>query len=70
MSIRKAFFGPGPPDWSEQQRTFAYGNHDSLAIGGWNFDQRDYAAIVLVNPPIGSNRSNCRPGSSAIGHDR
>jgi hypothetical protein len=50
----KAFFGPGRPDWSEQERTFAYGNDDSLAIGGWSFDQRDYAAIVLVNPTIGS----------------
>jgi RNA polymerase sigma factor (sigma-70 family) len=49
----KAFFEPGRRDWPEHSFSL-YGTHNALAgVGCW-YDQRDYAAIVLVNPAKGS----------------
>ena len=55
----KAFFAPGKTDWTEQELTTGvtpFGNQDNLIIGpGYAATaQNDYAAIVLVNPPIAS----------------
>jgi beta-lactamase regulating signal transducer with metallopeptidase domain len=57
----KAFFAPGRTNWTEEEQISAYGTHDTLTtcqgryIGttyrGATVDQRDYSAIVLVNPP-------------------
>ncbi|MEJ7637729.1 MAG: hypothetical protein WKF75_06995, partial [Singulisphaera sp.] len=50
----KAFFAPGKTDWTAQELISAYGTQDTVSIGyGWT-DQHDYAAIVLVNPPVAS----------------
>lgn len=50
-----AFFAPGKTDWTSQERVSSYGNDDVLNVhAGWWTDQGDYAAIVLVNPPVGS----------------
>ena len=51
----KAFFAPGRTEWTNQELITAYGTHDTLIIGDAWVDQHDYAAIVLVNPPVGSN---------------
>jgi hypothetical protein len=49
----KAFFEPGRAEWPEHSFSL-YGTHNTLATyWGWH-DQRDYAAIVLVNPKKGS----------------
>lgn len=46
----KAFFAPGRTDWTNQERISTYGTEDHLMTDrGWE-DQRDYAAIVLINP--------------------
>ena len=52
----KAVFAPGKMDWTNQELISAFGTHDTLIIGpgGSWIDQHDYAAIVLVNPPVGS----------------
>jgi hypothetical protein len=51
----KAFFAPGRTNWTKQDHISTYGNHDTLMINpGWWMDQHDYAAIVLVNPPVDS----------------
>jgi RNA polymerase sigma factor (sigma-70 family) len=50
----KAFFAPGRTDWSNQDLISAYGTDDTLIIGNAWVDQHDYAAIVLVNPPVDS----------------
>jgi beta-lactamase regulating signal transducer with metallopeptidase domain len=57
----KAFFAPGRSNWTPEEQTSAYGTQDTLTtcqgryIGtiyrGPTVDQRDYTAIVLVNPP-------------------
>jgi RNA polymerase sigma factor (sigma-70 family) len=57
----KAFFAPGRANWTAEEQATAYGTPDTLTtsngryIGtiyrGSTLDQRDYAAIVLVNPP-------------------
>ncbi len=52
----KLFFAPGKTDWSDQDLISAYGTNDTLMVGigaAW-VDQHDYAAIVLVKPPVGS----------------
>jgi beta-lactamase regulating signal transducer with metallopeptidase domain len=60
----KAFFAPGRTNWSPEEQISAYGTQDTLTtsngryIGtiyrGWTITQRDYTAIVLVNPPPNS----------------
>ena len=52
----KAFFAPGKTEWTGQEMITTYGNHDTLSIhpGVGGFDQHEYAAIVLVNPPENS----------------
>ncbi len=51
----KAFFAPGKTDWTKQEQISTYGNHDTLMrYPGWWIDQHDFAAIVLVNPPVDS----------------
>lgn len=51
----KAFFAPGRTEWSEQDLHTTYGNQDNLVIDyGITIEQQDYAAIVLVNPPVAS----------------
>jgi hypothetical protein len=57
----KAFFAPGRTNWTEEEQISAYGTHDTLTTcqgryidtiyRGSTLDQRDYTAIVLVNPP-------------------
>jgi hypothetical protein len=59
-----AFFAAGRADRPSEGRAPAYGTRDTLTISqgryigttyrGGQIDQRDYAAIVLVNPPEGS----------------
>lgn len=50
----KAFFAPGRTNWTAQEATSEYGTPDTLVTGsGWNY-QRDFSAIVLVNPPADS----------------
>jgi hypothetical protein len=52
----KAFFAPGRSEWTNQELISAYGTEDTLIVGksmDW-VDQHDYAAIVLVNPPVDS----------------
>jgi hypothetical protein len=56
----KAFFAPGKTDWTAEERISAYGTQDLLTTcngryvntvyRGPTLDQRDYTAIVLVNP--------------------
>jgi protocatechuate 3,4-dioxygenase beta subunit len=56
----KAFFAPGRMKWTAEEQETAYGTPDTLTTSGgryldtfwrgWTIDQRDYAAIVLVNP--------------------
>jgi hypothetical protein len=49
----KAFFEPGRKDWPADEFNL-YGTHNTLmTYWGWH-NQRDYAAIVLVNPKKGS----------------
>jgi RNA polymerase sigma factor (sigma-70 family) len=60
----KAFFAPGRVNWPEAEAK-AYGTTDSLTISqgryigvtyrGGTLDQSEYEAIVLVNPPAGSD---------------
>ncbi len=51
----KAFFAPGKTKWTQQEQVSDYGTQDSLSIhAGWGAYQFEYAAIVLVNPPVGS----------------
>jgi RNA polymerase sigma factor (sigma-70 family) len=50
----KAFFAPGKTDWTDQELYTAYGNDVFLTIAYGSAVQNDYAAIVLVNPPVGS----------------
>jgi len=50
----KAFFAPGKSNWTSQELFSAYGNEDEVSIPGTRLDQLDHAAIVLVNPPVGS----------------
>ena len=57
----KAFFAPGRTNWTEEEKISAYGTQDTLTTcqgrsfgttyRGATIDQRDYTAIVLVNPP-------------------
>jgi len=50
----KAFFAPGKTNWTAQERISAYGTHDTLQVSAGWLDLHDYAAIVLVNPPVNS----------------
>lgn len=51
----KAFFAPGKTDWTPQEKVSDYGTDDIINVhAGWWADQNEYAAIVLVNPPVGS----------------
>lgn len=50
----KAFFAPGRTNWTRQERISTFGTHDTLDSSGCWFNQHEYAAIVLVNPPEGS----------------
>lgn len=50
----KAFFAPGKIDWTAQELLSAYGTRDILHIVRSGTYQHDYAAIVLVNPPVAS----------------
>jgi hypothetical protein len=60
----KKFFAPGRTNWAREEQISAYGTQDTLTtsqgryIGtiyrGSTIDQRDYTAIVLVNPPSNS----------------
>jgi beta-lactamase regulating signal transducer with metallopeptidase domain len=57
----KAFFAPGRTNWTADEQIIAYGTHDTLTTcwgrylqttyRGPTVSQRDYTAIVLVNPP-------------------
>jgi RNA polymerase sigma factor (sigma-70 family) len=49
----KAFFEPGRTKWPEDAFSL-YGTHNTFMSGGNWHDQRDYAAIVLVNPAKGA----------------
>ena len=46
----KAFFAPGRTDWSPQERITAYGDENHLSSSEVLINQREYAAIVLLNP--------------------
>ena len=73
----KAFFAPGRTDWTPEDREHAYGTLDTLTTSNgrylgtinryWQIDQRDYTAIVLVNPA-----ANSRPLelSATVARDR
>jgi hypothetical protein len=60
----KTFFAPGRTNWTKEEQITAYGTEQTLTtsqgryIGttyrGSRIHQRDYAAIVLVNPPPSS----------------
>jgi serine/threonine protein kinase/WD40 repeat protein len=50
----KGFFAPGRTDWSPLERITAYGDENHLSSSEVLINQRDYAAIVLVNPPPNS----------------
>jgi hypothetical protein len=50
----KAFFAPGKADWTAQERISTYGTQDTLMIPYGGVNQAYFAAIVLVNPPVGS----------------
>ncbi|MFO0952596.1 MAG: sigma-70 family RNA polymerase sigma factor [Isosphaeraceae bacterium] len=54
----KAFFAPGRTAWTPQERISAYGSDDTISVetfyGGAWLDQHEYAAIIPVNPPEGS----------------
>lgn len=50
----KAFFAPGRANWTDDELASTYGTHDTLSIGPRSVNQRDYAAIVLVDPPVGA----------------
>jgi hypothetical protein len=66
----KAFFAPGRTNWTEDERTSAYGTTDTLETStgryrdtlyrGPMIDQRNYSAIVLVNPPA-ATRPDSKP---------
>ena len=60
----KAFFAPGNTDWTDDEQTSAYGTTDTLLTHQGRYlgtlwrtniiPQRDYSAIILVNPTAGS----------------
>jgi beta-lactamase regulating signal transducer with metallopeptidase domain len=51
----RAFFAPGRTSWTDLEKVSSYGTTDALSIhAGWGAYQFEYAAIVLVNPPIGA----------------
>ena len=51
----KAFFAPGRTSWTDLEKVSSYGTTDTLFVhAGWGAYQLEYAAIVLVNPPVGS----------------
>jgi hypothetical protein len=60
----KAFFAPGRTNWTADEQIIAYGTQDTLTTSwgrylqttyrGPTLNQRDYTAIVLVNPPANS----------------
>jgi hypothetical protein len=50
----KAFFAPGRTKWTPQEWISSYGSKDTLMICGGQALQDEYAAIVLVNPPLDS----------------
>ena len=64
----KAFFAPGKTTWTKQDMISTYGNQDTLSIHpGWWLDQHEYAAIVLVNPPVDSKPLKL---SASVARDR
>ena len=69
----KAFFAPGRTNWTAQERISAYGTHDTLQVSAAWIDQHDYAAIVLVNPPVNSGplelTASVGAGQTATGFD-
>ncbi len=51
----KAFFAPGRTSWTDLEKVSSYGTTDSLCVhAGWGVYQFELAAIVLVNPLVGS----------------
>jgi beta-lactamase regulating signal transducer with metallopeptidase domain len=60
----KAFFAPGRTNWTADEQIIAYGTQDTLTTSWGRYlqttyrgpavSQRDYTAIVLVNPPPNS----------------
>lgn len=48
------FFAPGRTYASDLERRTSYGTTETLLSGGGQLAQRDYSAIVLVNPPADS----------------
>jgi hypothetical protein len=51
----KAFFAPRRTSWTDLEKVSSYGTTDTLFVhAGWGAYQFEYAAIVLVNPPVGS----------------
>jgi beta-lactamase regulating signal transducer with metallopeptidase domain len=47
----KAFFAPGKTNWTPKEQETLYGTEETLFGTSGKYDQRDYTAIVLVNPP-------------------
>jgi hypothetical protein len=50
----KAFFAPGKADWTDRELSDAYGSRSLIMLEEMREAQECYAAIVLVNPPVGS----------------
>ncbi|MDB5390960.1 MAG: hypothetical protein JWM11_6606 [Planctomycetaceae bacterium] len=50
----KAFFAPGRTQWTAQEQISAFGTQDTLSTSGSWIDQHDYAAILLIDPPLDS----------------
>jgi hypothetical protein len=50
----KAFFAPGKTDWTDRELSDAYGSTGLLMLEDMREAQECYAAVVLVNPPVGS----------------
>ncbi|MDR3620991.1 MAG: sigma-70 family RNA polymerase sigma factor [Paludisphaera borealis] len=50
----KAFFAPGKTDWTDRELSDAYGSRSLIMLEDNREAQECYAAIVLVNPPLGS----------------
>jgi len=50
----KAFFAPGKSDWTDRELSDAYGSRSLIMLEEMREAQECYAAIVLVNPPVGS----------------
>ena len=60
----KAFFAPGKNDWTDNEKTYAYGTDETLITHQGSYlnvlwrgnviNQSDYSGIILVNPPADS----------------